>query len=33
VPQKYLGDIQRYHQHQLPVFASPSQTDTTGTPK
>ena len=28
VPQKYLGDIQRYHQHQLPVFASPSQTDT-----
>src|SRR5438105_6690386 len=28
VPQKYLGDIQRYHQHQLPVFASPSQADT-----
>src|SRR6059036_547072 len=28
VPQKYLGEIQRYHQHQLPVFASPSQTDT-----
>src|SRR2546427_7502040 len=28
VPQKHLGDIQRYHQHQLPVFASPSHTDT-----
>src|SRR2546430_555223 len=28
VPQKYLGDIQRYRQHQLPVFASPSQADT-----
>src|SRR6266513_1491572 len=28
VPQKYLGDIQRYSQHRLPVFASPSQTDT-----
>src|SRR5437667_328688 len=28
VPQKSLGDIQRYSQHRLPVFASPSQTDT-----
>src|SRR5881296_4022665 len=28
VPQKHLGDIQRYRQHQLPVFASPSQADT-----
>src|SRR3989475_1575634 len=28
VPQKHLGDIQRYRQHQLPVFVSPSQTDT-----
>src|SRR5881296_745493 len=28
VPQKHLGDIQRYRQHPLPVFASPSQADT-----
>src|SRR5438876_744517 len=28
VPQKHLGDIQRYRQHQLPVFVSPSQADT-----
>src|SRR5205823_14026653 len=28
VPQKHLGDIQRYRQHRLPVFASPSQADT-----
>src|SRR6266571_65011 len=28
VPQKYLGDIQRYRQNRLPVFVSPSQTDT-----
>src|SRR6266576_112966 len=28
VPQEHLGDIQRYRQHRLPVFASPSQTDT-----
>src|SRR5204862_1537773 len=28
VPQEHLGDIQRYRQHRLPVFASPSQADT-----
>src|SRR2546421_12801565 len=28
VPQEHLGDIQRYRQHRLPVFASPSQSDT-----
>jgi len=28
VPQKHLGDIQRYRQNPLPVFVSPSQTDT-----
>src|SRR5947208_15376968 len=28
VPQKHLGDIQRYRQHHLPVFVSPSQADT-----
>src|SRR3989442_4282860 len=28
VPQKHLGDIQRYRQNRLPVFVSPSQTDT-----
>jgi len=28
VPQKHLGDIQRYRQHRLPVFVSPSQADT-----
>src|SRR6266567_2688106 len=28
VPQKNLGDIQRYRQNRLPVFVSPSQTDT-----
>src|SRR5256885_43344 len=28
VPQKSLGDIQRYRQNRLPVFVSPSQTDT-----
>jgi multidrug efflux system membrane fusion protein len=28
VPQKHLADIQRYRQHQLPVFVSPSQADT-----
>src|SRR5436853_7583314 len=27
-PQAHLGDIQRYRQHRLPVFASPSQSDT-----
>jgi membrane fusion protein, multidrug efflux system len=28
VPEQYLGDIQRYSQRRLPVFVSPSQTDT-----
>src|SRR5207245_1579310 len=28
VPQKHLGDIQRYRQNRLPVFVSPSQADT-----
>src|SRR5213594_4922851 len=28
VPQKHLADIQRYREHQLPVFVSPSQSDT-----
>ena len=28
VPQKNLGDIQRHRQNRLPVFVSPSQTDT-----
>src|SRR5207253_1204872 len=28
VKQDYVGDIQRYRQHRLPVFASPSQADT-----
>src|SRR5437667_10959745 len=28
VPQEHLGEIQRYRQHRLPVFASPSQSDT-----
>src|SRR5437870_5771112 len=28
VPQQYLGDIQRYSQHRLPVLARRSQTDT-----
>ena len=28
VPQKNLGDIQRYRENRLPVFVSPSQTDT-----
>src|SRR2546429_4846904 len=28
VPQKHLGDIQRYRQNRLPVFVSPSQSDT-----
>src|SRR5213594_4514510 len=28
VPQEHLGDIQRYRQHRLPVFVSPSQADT-----
>jgi membrane fusion protein, multidrug efflux system len=28
VPEQYLGDIQRYHQHRLPVFVSQSQADT-----
>ena len=28
VPQRHLGDIQRYRQHRLPVFVSPSQSDT-----
>src|SRR5216110_4052994 len=28
VPEEHLGDIQRYRQHRLPVFASPSQSDT-----
>jgi multidrug efflux system membrane fusion protein len=28
VPQRHLGDIQRYRQHRLPVFVSPSPADT-----
>ena len=28
VPQKHLADIQRYSEHRLPVFVSPSQSDT-----
>src|SRR6266850_7741053 len=28
VPQRHLGDIQRYRQNRLPVFVSPSQSDT-----
>src|SRR6266478_4391668 len=28
VPEQNLGDIQRYRQNRLPVFVSPSQTDT-----
>src|SRR5229473_837874 len=28
VPEQYLGDIQRYRQNRLPVFVSPSKTDT-----
>ena len=28
VPQRQLGDIQRYRQNRLPVFVSPSQADT-----
>src|SRR5216117_851646 len=28
VPEKHLGDIQRYRQNRLPVFVSPSQADT-----
>src|SRR6266567_44117 len=28
VPQKHLGDIQRYRQNRLPVLVSPSKTDT-----
>src|SRR6266480_1673894 len=31
VPQKHLGDIQRYRQNRLPVFVSPSKEDTTFT--
>src|SRR5438094_178711 len=28
VPQNHLADIQRYSEHRLPVFVSPSQSDT-----
>jgi multidrug efflux system membrane fusion protein len=28
VPEQHLGDIQRYRQNRLPVFVSPSKTDT-----